>query len=337
MIQLFAAVFACMCLGLIVAGLLQQAGIAAFKSPDSFASLFLATLSFQGAAWVLILIFLRRHEIPWRDAFGFHDEKIKAALTTAVKTVLVVLPVAWTLQYLSVTVLKHFGWNPENERAVDLIANARSVWLQVYLGFFAIVIGACCRGISIPRNPVSVHQTARLPEGGVVRREFSIRVHPSERTHPRATARVRPGPNLALRSHRQPARTHHVACALQRGQSHRIMRGQSGHDQPMNEFELIAHLTRNLPTNGSVVAGVGDDCAVLDLGIPDRLILFKTDAIVEGVHFTLTKPPEKIGHKALARCLSDIAAMAGTPPPLSSRSPCQRRLKSNLSPEFTTA
>ena len=81
----------------------------------------------------------------------------------------------------------------------------------------------------------------------------------------------------------------------------------------MNEFELIEKLTHSLPTNQSVVVGAGDDCAVLDLGLPDKLLLFKTDAIVEGVHFTKDTPPEKIGRKALARCLSDIAAMAGTP------------------------
>jgi thiamine-monophosphate kinase len=81
----------------------------------------------------------------------------------------------------------------------------------------------------------------------------------------------------------------------------------------MNEFELIAKLTRALPTNKSVVTGAGDDCAVLDFGLPDKMILFKTDAIVEGIHFTRETPPEKIGRKALARCLSDIAAMAGTP------------------------
>ena len=81
----------------------------------------------------------------------------------------------------------------------------------------------------------------------------------------------------------------------------------------MNEFELIARLTKSLPTNPGVVTGCGDDCAVLDLGSPDKLILFKTDAVVEGIHFTRETPPEKIGRKALARCLSDIAAMAGTP------------------------
>jgi thiamine-monophosphate kinase len=81
----------------------------------------------------------------------------------------------------------------------------------------------------------------------------------------------------------------------------------------MNEFELIARLTKSLPANHHVVAGAGDDCAILDLGVPDNLILFKTDAVVEGVHFTREIPPEKIGRKALARGLSDIAAMAGTP------------------------
>ena len=81
----------------------------------------------------------------------------------------------------------------------------------------------------------------------------------------------------------------------------------------MNELELIARLTRSLPANASVVAGAGDDCAVLDCGQPGRYLLFKTDAVVEGVHFTPEARPEQIGHKALGRCLSDIAAMAGRP------------------------
>lgn len=81
----------------------------------------------------------------------------------------------------------------------------------------------------------------------------------------------------------------------------------------MNEFELIAQLTAALPTNAAVVLGPGDDCAVLAGGSPDQQWLFKTDAVVEGIHFTRATSPEKIGRKALARGLSDIAAMAGTP------------------------
>src|SRR5437867_1233333 len=81
----------------------------------------------------------------------------------------------------------------------------------------------------------------------------------------------------------------------------------------LSEFELIRRLTDSLPANQSVVLGPGDDCALLEAGWPDRLLLFKTDAIVEGIHFLPQTPGEKVGHKALARCLSDVAAMAGTP------------------------
>jgi thiamine-monophosphate kinase len=79
----------------------------------------------------------------------------------------------------------------------------------------------------------------------------------------------------------------------------------------MNEFELIAKLIPKLATNDHVVVGAGDDCAILDVGIENKQLLFKTDAIVEGIHFTKETEPEKVGRKALARVLSDIAAMAG--------------------------
>jgi thiamine-monophosphate kinase len=81
----------------------------------------------------------------------------------------------------------------------------------------------------------------------------------------------------------------------------------------MTEFELIERLTADLPANDSTRVGAGDDCAVLDFGLPDRWLLFKTDAVVAGVHFDLAAAPEAVGHKTLARCLSDIAAMAGRP------------------------
>ena len=81
----------------------------------------------------------------------------------------------------------------------------------------------------------------------------------------------------------------------------------------MTEFELIGRLTRGLAANETVVVGPGDDCAVLDLGVPDRWLLLKTDAVVEGIHFLADAAPERVGHKALGRCLSDIAAMGGLP------------------------
>jgi thiamine-monophosphate kinase len=81
----------------------------------------------------------------------------------------------------------------------------------------------------------------------------------------------------------------------------------------MNERELIQNLMRDLPSNEQVVVGAGDDCAVVDLGLASDWVLFKIDATIEGVHFTSDAAPEAVGHKALGRCLSDVAAMAGTP------------------------
>jgi thiamine-monophosphate kinase len=81
----------------------------------------------------------------------------------------------------------------------------------------------------------------------------------------------------------------------------------------LNEFELIAKIAAHLPGNSHLIQGAGDDCAVLDFGIPGQFLLFKTDALVEDVHFTADTPPRKAGRKALGRALSDIAAMAGTP------------------------
>jgi thiamine-monophosphate kinase len=81
----------------------------------------------------------------------------------------------------------------------------------------------------------------------------------------------------------------------------------------LGEFDLIARLTRTLPTQQEVIQGVGDDCAVLDLP-GDMLLLATNDSQVEGVHFTLqTSEPRDIGRKSLAVNLSDIAAMGGEP------------------------
>lgn len=81
----------------------------------------------------------------------------------------------------------------------------------------------------------------------------------------------------------------------------------------MNEFDLIARLTRDLPAHPAVIAGPGDDCALVDLGIPDRWLVLKTDAVVAGIHFTPDSPPHMVGRKALARVLSDFAAAAASP------------------------
>jgi len=79
-----------------------------------------------------------------------------------------------------------------------------------------------------------------------------------------------------------------------------------------SEDELLARLVPSLPSGEGLLVGPGDDCAV-STGTHGKLLLLKTDAIAEGVHFLRSESPARVGWKALCRPLSDIAAMGGEP------------------------
>ena len=81
----------------------------------------------------------------------------------------------------------------------------------------------------------------------------------------------------------------------------------------LGENGLLHLLTARWKTDARVLTGVGDDCAVLRGEGKKHFLVFKTDAVVEGVHFRAQEKPELIGRKALARALSDLAAMGATP------------------------
>jgi thiamine-monophosphate kinase len=68
-------------------------------------------------------------------------------------------------------------------------------------------------------------------------------------------------------------------------------------------------ITRKLRKHSTLI---GDDCAIIRPRANEDL-LFTTDFTIEGVHFTTEAKPENVGQRALARSLSDIAAMGGTP------------------------
>lgn len=97
--------------------------------------------------------------------------------------------------------------------------------------------------------------------------------------------------------------------AQERNRGRSLTLGQLGED------EVVRRLTKHLPRGSRCITGAGDDCAVLTLADsnPEHLMLFKTDCLVEGIHFLPDTDSAGIGWKALCRCISDIAAMAGTP------------------------
>ena len=81
----------------------------------------------------------------------------------------------------------------------------------------------------------------------------------------------------------------------------------------LGEDYFIEEVTKDLISHKDVVIAAGDDCAVIKTGDKDSYQLLKTDSVVEGVHYLPTDSPIAVGYKAMARAMSDIAAMGGRP------------------------
>lgn len=82
----------------------------------------------------------------------------------------------------------------------------------------------------------------------------------------------------------------------------------------MGEFDLIERFFWRADGQGPrrAVLGNGDDCALL-APAPGMQLAVSTDTLVEGRHFLSTVDPVRLGHKALAVNLSDLAACGATP------------------------
>ncbi len=79
----------------------------------------------------------------------------------------------------------------------------------------------------------------------------------------------------------------------------------------MGEFELIErHFVRPMKR---AALGPGDDCALLRVADGQQQLAVSSDMLVEGRHFLSTVAPGRLGHKALAVNLSDLAACGAEP------------------------
>lgn len=78
----------------------------------------------------------------------------------------------------------------------------------------------------------------------------------------------------------------------------------------MGEFDLIARYFRRPVRHAAL--GIGDDCALLQPAAGTQMAI-SSDMLVQGRHFFADTDPFKLGHKALAVNLSDLAACAAKP------------------------
>jgi thiamine-monophosphate kinase len=84
----------------------------------------------------------------------------------------------------------------------------------------------------------------------------------------------------------------------------------------MDESQLLRLIRRRVPPlkPSALIMGIGDDCAVFRPPGSEADWLITTDMLIEDVHFQrATHPARSVGHRVLARGLSDIAAMGGEP------------------------
>jgi len=79
----------------------------------------------------------------------------------------------------------------------------------------------------------------------------------------------------------------------------------------LGEFDLIARYFTRTPRHAAL--GVGDDCALLGSLPAGQQLAISSDMLVEGRHFLSTVAPDRLGHKALAVNLSDLAACGAAP------------------------
>jgi thiamine-monophosphate kinase len=81
----------------------------------------------------------------------------------------------------------------------------------------------------------------------------------------------------------------------------------------LGEDRLLAQLLPRLPRGKSVFTGAGDDCALVEAPARRKILVLKTDCVVEGVHFLPRTNALDVGWKAMMRPLSDFAATSALP------------------------
>jgi membrane protease YdiL (CAAX protease family) len=126
--------------GAVAMGLLQKIGVAGFKGDNDFGNILIGTITFQGATWILMVIFFRQHGMRLSEGLGLRHKNLLRSLALAFVVTIVVLLIGYCLQGVTVALMEKIGWTPKDEEAVTLVTNASSRASAIYLGFFAVVL-----------------------------------------------------------------------------------------------------------------------------------------------------------------------------------------------------
>jgi membrane protease YdiL (CAAX protease family) len=113
-----------------------------------------AGLSFQGAALLLIVPFLREHLVGWKEAFGLGNH-LRQAILVGVVAACLFLPVGLELQGASGRLMEHFKMEPQEQEAIRALNTSATWTYPLALGFVAVILAPAAeellfRGILYP-------------------------------------------------------------------------------------------------------------------------------------------------------------------------------------------
>jgi membrane protease YdiL (CAAX protease family) len=135
------AVLICFSLGLFCGALAARFSEVRLDSPST-GRMVIATLSFHGAALILITRFLREHQVSWTEGFGLGNDCRRAVLMGVVISLLF-LPIGWGLQEASWQLMTHlpvFKLRPEEQQTVHALRTTASWGSRLALGGAAILL-----------------------------------------------------------------------------------------------------------------------------------------------------------------------------------------------------
>lgn len=151
------AVLICFCVGFLAGAWVQRvSGDSAAES--STGRIIITTLSIYGAGLILVVRFLREHQMSWAEGFGFTNRRSRAVLL-GILIALIFLPVGWGLQQASAQVMTHvphFKLQPQEQPVIHALRVAASCgWDRLALGVIAILLAPVAeeiffRGILYP-------------------------------------------------------------------------------------------------------------------------------------------------------------------------------------------
>ena len=154
--RLFLSVMATFCFGIFVAGLLENIKGGMTPTHRQFLEVLIVMLFLHGAAAIWIVVFLRRSNLSWRQAFGLRPASRLRTIAYGLTAGALAVPVTFMLQWVSGAVMEWLGVKITPEAAVEALQNPDlSLAERITFWAFAVILApiveeALFRGVLYP-------------------------------------------------------------------------------------------------------------------------------------------------------------------------------------------